>query len=397
MNYFLKLDFLIVVLYFTKTYFFTYLTLNMKEQSKDLLLEDGSTLKWFKRSHENFLNKTTLIYGRTNSGKSTIIDEIMFLCKEYIVGIFVICQSSVTPTSSPYYKKIPTNCIKTGVTKEWLESIMEIQKGRAAIFKTANDINVLKKVCKKLQNPSVKQNEFLIISETEKCIQSIKSNNKLDFAAKKEQITHVESIRDINLINVYKNAIRKYNVTLESRTDLLEDEICCIKFIDFNPNLMIVYDDCAAMFKKWVKDSTIIKEMFYNGRHYFITQIIGLQDDKEADSELRKNALVSIFTTAQASTGNFSRASNSYSPSEKTRSSQCIKRIFNSDTQSMTKNYKKLVYLQQSNDPFAYMIANLYDDFRMGCDALWEIDDKINEKSGIRGSDNVFFSKYSNY
>ncbi|MGL5934505.1 MAG: hypothetical protein ACRCZI_02660 [Cetobacterium sp.] len=369
--------------------------MSKRDQNKDLLLEDGTQLKWFNRSNECYLNKTTLIYGQTNSGKSTIIDEIMYLCKDYIVGIFVICQSTVIPTSSPYYKKVPINCIKNSVTKEWLEKMMEIQKGRAAIYDTANDLGTLKKVCSRLSNNDIIRNESIINLETNRCTERIRNNNKIDFAEKKAQITHVESIRDSNLINVYKNAIRKYNVDLESINGLSPEERCCIKFIDFNPNIMIVYDDCASMFKKWVKSSPIIKEMFYNGRHYYITQVIGLQDDKEADSELRKNARVSIFTTAQAATANFTRTSNSYSKSEKTRAAHCIKKIFTSDIHSVVKNYKKLVYQQQNNDPFNYMIADVYDHFQMGSESLWKIDEMISEKSGKVGIENAFFSKYT--
>lgn len=368
-----------------------------KEQSKDLQLEDGSTLKWFDKNYKFFLNKTTLIYGRTQSGKSTIIDEIMYLCKEHISSIFVICQSS-SSSSSPYKGKVPSNCIKTKVTKEWLENLMVIQQGRAELYKTANNLDNLKKVCDRLNNTEVKRNETIINNETDKSIERVKNNNRIDFAMKKSQITHINNIRCENLINIYKNAIRKFRVELESIPNLSPNEYCCVEFVDFNPNLMLAYTDCAASFKKWVKNSEKIKEMFYNGRHHFITQIIDAQDDKEIDSELRKNALVSIFTTDQAATANFDRASNAYSKYIKERSRHCIKKVFAPDQYLDVKNWKKLVYIQQNDvpEPFAYTIADIYDDFRMGGEPLWQIDNKLSEKKDSSQSNTDFFKKYIN-
>lgn len=363
--------------------------------SKDLQLSDGSSLQWFKKDYNKFLNKTTLIYGRTQSGKSTIIDEIMYLCSSYISACFVICQSSMTVSSSPYSGKIPDNCIKSNVTKEWLEEFMEIQKGRATLYRTANDIKTLQSVFAKIKTPEMDHLIVSIVTKANAHIHSITVSNNLDYAQKKEQIDAISNMRNEELIKWYKNFIRKYKPTLELRTDLSSDEKCCVNYLDFNPNIMLIFDDCAASFKKWTKESEVITEMFYNGRHYFITQIISAQDDKAIDSELRKNALASIFTTSQAATANFTRASNSFAKETKIRAALCANRIFKT-TAGNTTNYKKLVYLQGNNivEPFAYIIADIYDNFKIGCDALWNLDSKINETNKGNDSNNAFFNKY---
>ena len=54
---------------------------------------------------------------------------------------------------------------------------------------------------------------------------------------------------------------------------------------DFNPNIMLILDDCASQFKKWYKKSSIIKQIFYEGRWRFFTTVITAQDDKEIDSD----------------------------------------------------------------------------------------------------------------
>jgi hypothetical protein len=362
---------------------------------KDLILDDGTTLKFLKKDPKFFLNQTTLLFGQTASGKSCLIDEIMYLCKDYIPNIFVICLSVVTISSSAYYNKIPTNCIKSTVNKEWLEDLMRIQKGRAAIYKTANDPSTLKLVFDKVKSSNEIALENDILNKSASFINTINTSAKLDFAQKKEKTTEVEDIRDRHLKELYKTYIRKHKISLENKSNLSKEEICCVKNIDFNPNLMLILDDCASSFKKWVKESTIIKEMFYMGRHSFITLIISSQDDKEIDPELRKNAIITIFTTSQAANTNFDRASNSYSKYIKKRSEACTNRVFNNQN---TKNFKKLIYHSKSfQDHFYYTIADLYPPFKMGCNSIWELDKGISELNKDSNDDeNQFFSQYYN-
>lgn len=365
--------------------------------NKDLPLPDGTNLAWFDKDYNRFLNKTTLIYGATQSGKSTIIDEIMYLCGPYISTVFVICQSSLTVSSSPYNGKIPDNCIKSNVTKEWLEEFMENQKGRAAIYKTANDMITLKSVYNKIKTSDTDRIINTILSSTEGRINQTNSNIKLNFAQKKEHIESINNIKNTELTKWYKKFIRNKKPSLEQFTNLSMDEKCCINYLDFNANVLLILDDCAASFKKWTKESNIIGEIFYNGRHSFITQIISAQDDKLIDSELRKNALATIFTTPQAATANFTRASNSYSKDTKKKAEICIKAIFENRHQSV-RNYKKLVYINSMSitDPFAYTIAEIYEHFRIGCNALWALDGKINDLNKDSCGTNEFFNKYHN-
>ena len=371
--------------------------MNNKHVNKDLTLDNGATLKWLEKNYDYYLNKTTLVYGRTQSGKSTIINEIMHMCRNFIPCAFVICQSSVTTESSDYFGKVPNHCIKSNVTIEWLDQFLTTQKGRSAVYRIANNMDNLRSVVNRVRQQDTTNTEATVINEAAKHIKQIEISNSLDYAQKKEQIETVKKIEAKHLVQIYKSAIRKNKVVLENMSNLNEQETCVIKYLDFNPNIMIIWDDCAASFKKWVKASPDIAEMFYNGRHYFITQIISAQDDTKIDADLRKNALVSIFTTSQIAVSNFTRTANGYSRDEKKRAELCIKKIFGSETNLNVKNYKKLIYLQSTTvlDPFCYTIADVYPNVKMCCDALWKIDEKMNELSGNK-IDNSFFTKYGN-
>lgn len=363
--------------------------------NKDLSLDDGTTLRYLKKDKKYFLNQSTLLYGQTNSGKSVLIDEIMYLCKDFIPNVFVICKTVVTTTSSPYYRKIPSNCIKSDVTVEWLTEFMETQKGRAALYLTANDMTILGQVFDKIKTPTDDMNKNSILQLSNSRIQNIMRNNTLDFGQKSSQKTEIEDICNEYLKKLYKDCIRKNKIRLESFTNLTMGEICCIKNLDFNPNILLILDDCATHLKKWVKASPTLKDIFYYGRHIFVTLIIAAQDDKELDSELRKNAIISVFTTSQASNANFDRSSNSYSKDIKKRAVVCSNKVFNSSEKA--RNHKKLVYHSKSdNDNFYYTIANIYPPFRMGCQSIWDLDDNINKLNSEITNDSAFFKIYYN-
>jgi len=357
---------------------------------KNIILSDKTKLKWFEKDYRNYLNKTTIIYGRTNSGKSTIIEEIMHLCKDYVPNVFVVAPTN--SSNNAYTNKIPDHCIKKTLDVDWLEKLLNRQKNSSGVYINSNKIEMLKPLFNKISNTTLENIENSIIK---KAFESIEFINKSDmkFIHKKRQKVEILKQRDNMLRKLYKNCIRNNKVKLENNKDISKTERGILSFLDFNPNIMLILDDCASKFKKLYKQSTAIKEIFYEGRHYFFTTIISSQDDKEIDSELRKNTSVSIFTTSQAATSNFERSSNGYPKHEKLRAKMCINATFSQDENSPT-HFQKLVYLQGSGDPFNYTIANVYDDFRMCSDHVWDYSNKIKERTDKKNERNPLFDNY---
>jgi hypothetical protein len=358
---------------------------------KSLLLYDKTRLKYFPKNHKYFLNHTSIIYGRTESGKSTIIEEIMYLCKNFIPTVFVIAPTN--SSNNAYTNKIPPQFILKNLDVEWLDNFLIRQKNSAGAYITANKLEILKMLFNRISDVTSENLETSINKKAQNSIIFIEESN-MDFSNKKSQKSQIIEERDNMIRKLYKTTIRYNKVQLENNKNLSKDEKAALSFLDFNPNIMLILDDCASTFKKLYKKSTAIKEIFYEGRHYFITTIISAQDDKEIDSELRKNTTVSFFTTSQASTSNFERSSNGYAKHEKQTSKFCTDAVFKQDDN--IKHYRKLVYLQGDSDPFRYTIADLYDDFRMGSIPMWEYADKIKSKYSMSNKNNVLIDKYSN-
>jgi hypothetical protein len=358
---------------------------------KSLVLSDKTKLKYFTKNYKYFLNKTTIAYGRTMSGKSTIIEEIMFLCKDYIPTVFVVAPTN--SSNNAYTDKIPSQFILKNLEVEWLDSFLHRQKNSAGAYINANKLEVLKMLFDRISDDTSQTLELSIGKKAKNSIIFIEESY-MDFSNKKSQKAQIMEERGNMLRKLYKTTIRFNKVQLEQQSNLSKSERAALSFLDFNPNIMLILDDCASTFKKLYKKSTAIKEIFYEGRHYFITTLISAQDDKEIDSELRKNTTVSIFTTSQASTSNFERASNGYAKHEKVKAKHCIETVFKQDENDI-KHHRKLVYLQGESEPFRYTIADLYDDFRMGSIPMWEYAEKIKSKYDNLNKNNSLIEKYS--
>lgn len=359
-----------------------------------LTLKDGTKFHWFERKAKHFLNQTTLIYGRRFSGKSTVIDEIMYLLKDYISIPFIICQSNME--QGAYDGKVPDSCIKTSLDKEWISRFLNSQKDRAELYKKVNSVKYLKPIFDVVKSPAEDNVEKRYLEILHTHLQKI-SMTKMTISEKKSQEKKMKEQIDQKLIELYKKIIRNKTIDLEKmKHKFTADEICCIKFIDFEPHVLLIFDDCASAFKKWTKESPEIKEIMYNGRHYYITIIITSQDDKEIDSELRKNAMISIFTTSQAATSNFTRTSNGYSKYEKQKANYCIEECFKK-LSGGHKNYNKLVFnlFPGAKDTFMYYMADEYFDFQIGCKGAWEVFDKVKQSSN--NNSKAFFKKYSEF
>ncbi len=360
---------------------------------KSLTLSNGEIIEWFPKKYTNYLNKTIVIYGKRGSGKSTIVDEIMYMCRDHIPFLYVIAKS--VSANNPYKGKVPINCIKANASKEWMEDFLRLQQSRTKLYVVANTIEFLRSTFHKISDSRALLLEKKIRADAQEYKQKIQLNPNYNFGKKKEDADKVDSIMDASLIDLYKNHIRFFKMKLLEmikKRQLSREEVCVVQYLDFKPHVMLVFDDCASKLKEWCKKSTTIKEMFYEGRHYYITLMITTQSDKELESELRQNVDLRIFTTDQSAISSFGRVSDAYPKQTRELAELCAGRIFRSETK-YGNNYKKLVYF---NDSFYYTIADKYTDFKMGCSALWDIDKKIQMKKNEMNESGEFFEKYYN-
>lgn len=355
----------------------------------NIVLEDGSQITWLAKRKEYYFRKTTLIFGTPETGKSKIVTEIMYLCKDVIPNVFVI---SPTDGSNNTFSRIVPSCfIKKNMKIEWLEELVRIQEQKAKIYKDINDLNLIKPLFDMVANDNDKKHEAEINSLTDKYDKLAAVLPGKSFIDKKNQHSALKDKCIKEILRHYKNTIANNEHRLLKR-NLTSQQKCIVKDINMLPDVMLVFDDCASHLKEWAKQSKVFKDIFYNVRHLFLTIIIASQDDKEIISELRKCAICSFFTTAQAASANFDRTANYYPRDVRKLAAQCIEVVFKQD-KSGPRNLQKLVYIRNDPDPFKYMIADDYDNFRFGSEVIWKIDDTITKISG--DSSKKFYDSYA--
>ena len=180
---------------------------------------------------------------------------------------------------------------------------------------------------------------------------------------------------------------------LNGRTDLSDDERTSLKFIDLNPNIGIIFDDCAAEVKKWGK-AEVTKKLFYQGRHLNITSFWAFQDDKDITPALRKNGRNSFFTTTECATSHFDTKTNGHSSATRKKAIKFIETCFKQDMMPVV-HFRKLVYIKGAPDPFRYTVADEYEDFKLGGAATWDLAKSIPRKSNTEVSrQNPFLNRY---
>lgn len=323
------------------------------------------TLSPLEKDIKYFLNKSVLLYGASGSGKSTVLLEILHILKEEVPLAFVF--SLTADDNNAFEKIIPRPMINTTVDIKLLHKIYHRQQAATRIYNMVSNRQFLKELFMKVASHDD-------ISKMEKAHRN--AENIIEKKKSEPQGIGLEkniiSIRDEFLSKLYKYVIRNNKKRLLNM-NITETDRYIIKYLDFNPHCIIVFEDCGVLLKQFQKDETVLKILF-QGRHNYISAIMTLQDDSGVDSGLKKNAFISIFTTETVASAYFDRHSNNFSKREKERAKNVINTTFSNGPGN---THRKLVYLRNDPDPFRYTVANIYGNFRFGCEALWDMCDRL--------------------
>jgi hypothetical protein len=330
-------------------------------------------IRWLPKDKNYFLDKTTLIFGGSGSGKTTINEEILYLIKDDIPNFLFITNKS---SEEIYKKKIPEICIKNDLTAEMMTNIWTRQNHMTECYKIANDMQILENLYDKIPDGYKKR-----VSDIDKMIKGYieeANNSTLPFDKKKALIANITDIGNNKKKELYKSSIRNnQKYLLNSKLNLNLHEKVAIEFLDMNPRLMIVLDDVSDKFKIWMKmfkqEQNPFESIFYQGRHNFISLLFSAHDDTVVHPTLRKNARTIIYTSSNSLLTAFTRTGNGYTKEDK-KMVEMIAKHFYGDETSSNKTYKKICYIREDVHPFRYTIANIdYPDFKLGEEYLYKL------------------------
>ena len=254
-----------------------------------------------------------------------------------------------------------------------------------------NNKDRLRRLFLKVSNMKLRETEATVVASAQDLIHRTENDESLDFIQRKKDISDVKKSRDEYLTTLYKHVIRVNRRRL-IKMHLSDEEMFVVKYLDFNPNILIVFDDCGAVFTKKMQKNKTVQKVFFQGRHSYITTIFVFQDDINLESSLRKNAFMNIFTTQQCAQAYFERSSNNFSKDERKTATKIINTIL---SPARKKEHRKLVYMRDAENPFFYTVAGLYDTFKFGCPALWKYCNKLRVASDQFNPDDPIMGSFS--
>jgi hypothetical protein len=336
-------------------------------------------------TYDKFMDKTTVLYGASGSGKSTVIVDILFQLNQHVDQIIVF---SPTDRENRTYESgiVPRPCIHYDVTEELLVDIWDRQAALARVYTNANKPEVLESLFSKIppQSAAPAVNQLRQIAARLQTYEAEMDDLPPDTARAKvdEMRKQCEKLK----LLVYKTFINKSRVYLRDLR-LSKEEAHTLKYLNMNPRLVMIFDDCTDILSRY-KKHPVIKKLFYQGRWGYITTIIACHTDLALDPALKKNAFVSIFTEESCANGYFERKTNDLDKEAKSRAREACRFTF-----TPLAKHQKLAWVREESK-FYTLTAEVRPGFSFGCDAFRGFCERVKSSSGMISSDNKFIHDF---
>lgn len=318
--------------------------------------------------YKRFLDKSTVLFGVSGTGKSFIMVDILFQLQPFIDQIMVV--SPMDHQNHTYDRGlVPPPCIHYKITTEWLEDIWERQCALSAVYSRATKPDILRKLFDKIKNNS---HEREIIDLINRKLQDHREELKAegsDDATIKSKITEMETECKKVIVIIFKHCINKNRAQLQ-RENLSKDEEYSLKYLNVNPKLVLIFDDCTPELDK-LKKNPIINKIFFQGRWNNITILIACHTDKALSPEIKKSAFVTIFTETASARSYFERRSNDLDKESKNYAHSALKASF-----TPLAKWQKLAFIRDESK-FYRFTSQGHSNFQFGSQVLWEYCNKV--------------------
>lgn len=239
-----------------------------------------SKIRRFPLKRESILNRTVIVYGAPNSGKSTLAKYLLSFIKDDIaVPIVVSATENLNNTFSGW---VPDHFRYSSI-----QSFLDVQHLRSV--RTSDLLHGANTKLTQIYNRQKILTQTFTTVNSLSCLETCRP-----FLPIQDQLEISRAASDDELVEVYKRAI------LASREKLLSMPLAdktrfLVSNIDINPNLLLIFDDIASDLNIMSK-SNRFKDLFHSGRHYNITTIILCQYATQLSPDIRKSCRLSIFT-----------------------------------------------------------------------------------------------------
>jgi ABC-type dipeptide/oligopeptide/nickel transport system ATPase subunit len=319
-----------------------------------------------------------LVLGGSNTGKSTIVRNLLKILEPHIDQAIVI--NPTIDDNDGYTGVVPRQCIHKVLTEELLQRIWDRQAALCATFRNANRPEVIDSLYAKSRD---KRSDRTI----EKVIARMR--DEMDCAETAEKKESIQKLCEDFVLCIKKNAILEAHKRFAST--LNEQERKTINHITLNPRLVLIFDDCTTDIEE-LKKTKIMREMLYAARHKLITLIMILHDDGALKPGAKKSAAFVMFTDSKTANAYFSRASNGFRAEEKKELVRAAVEIIGNADDPIERRYQRMIFVQNQNKVYTFT-AKKYEPFRFGADIIWEFCNRVTEMSEDVGVNNKYTAK----
>jgi hypothetical protein len=275
----------------------------------------------YQLNRDDLLNRIIILYGETETGKSTILKDALKKLVGFIHHGFVV--SPMDRANSGFKGLFPIGLIFYDVTEESMMEQWNRQQAMVLFWRKVNNIKILLQLTRLADKHAYKKIKANYDDMKKRLNKFKKANPEQDTEFKEMKMDYHE------LIMVMCKAIIINHYSELAETELTEDQANTLAYLTFNPRAVWIFDDCTDIFQSTLtKKTTFMVNLTTMARHNQATVFIGVHDDKCLAPESRKAAHISIFTTATAMQAYFTRPSNSFSKTDQRTILAAMEEIF---------------------------------------------------------------------
>jgi len=204
----------------------------------------------FESSADDFLDKSILLMGGSDTGKTTIIRHIAYDIREDITSVIVFC-----PTNSVHhtYDKIATlPCIHSDINVDVLNDMFDRQAVHKSTHDAANQPELIDALFEHLNPTRLKNYIKKIRLYAEKKAERARRNDRQDDA------DTILAECEATIEKIKKSHIAKHRAALLENRDLTPEESKAAKFFDLTYRIVVIFDDCSDQLQP-LKSNPIIK------------------------------------------------------------------------------------------------------------------------------------------
>ena len=374
-----------------------------------LVTSSGHVLDQFVGSAAKYLDSSIVVTGPSKTGKTVIIRDIMHATKPFIDQVIVICPSE--PSNQTYAKLVPASLIissppaavagppaagrkkapadRNKLMEEYLTTLWKRQEMMAEIYTKANSLEVLASLFAKLPRSVRSDGQKLVDifnGKRDNAIAAVRKRYAREPGLCAQEESKLDEKFAAMLTKIYKQLLIPNADALWALTTLSKQERFSLEYLEFNPRLLLIMDDCAAPYKKMLEKSDVICQLFYQARHCFITFVFVCQDTTDLPAAYRRGAMIMIFTTAKTCSGHFMEKAHRFTRDEKEYVAAVVPDVFH--------GYRKFVYLREDPKQFYHYTSPFHLPFMFGSDAVRELCKRVENGGDSENVENPFYAAF---